>query len=75
MNVALLMGLLPVIIFCFPYATYCLYRGGVFVKNKGWKTKEEAPIHFLINIVVMYAIGLFSLLTILGVIEPAIFSR
>ena len=73
MNVAIL-GLLPVVIICFPYATYCLYHGGVFIKNKGWKTKEEYPISYWINVGVMYAIGLYCLLTILGGIEPRIFA-
>ena len=72
MQIALL-GLLPVVLMCFGWPTYNLYHGGVLVKNKGWKTKEEYPISYWINVAVMYAIGLYCLLTILGVIEPKIF--
>ena len=66
MQIALL-GLLPVVLMCFGWPTYNLYHGGVLVKNKGWKTKEEAPITFWISVVVPYVIGLLS---VWGVIDP-----
>ena len=62
-----LLGLLPVVLMCFGWSTYNLYHGGVLVKNKGWKTKEEAPITFWISVVVPYVIGLLS---VWGVIDP-----
>ena len=62
-----LLGLLPVVLMCFGWPTYNLYHGGVLVKNKGWKTKEEAPITFWISVVVPYVIGLLS---VWGVIDP-----
>ena len=66
MQIALL-SLLPVVLMCFGWPTYNLYHGGVLVKNKGWKTKEEAPITFWISVVVPYVIGLLS---VWGVIDP-----
>ena len=66
MQIALL-SLLPVVLMCFGWPTYNLYHGGVLVKNKGWKTKEESPITFWISVVVPYVIGLLS---VWGVIDP-----
>ncbi len=67
MQIALLAGLLPVVLMCFGVSTYNLYHGGVFVKQKGWKTKEEWPITFWISVVVPYVIGLLS---VWGFIDP-----
>ena len=67
MQIALLAGLLPVVLMCFGVSTYNLYHGGVFVKQKGWKTKEEWPVTFWISVVVPYAIGLLS---VWGFIDP-----
>jgi len=67
MQIALLAGLLPLVLMCFGWPTYNLYHGGVFVKQKGWKTKEEWPITFWISVVVPYVIGLLS---VWGFIDP-----
>ena len=37
-------------LFFFGMSIYNLYHGGVYVKNKGWKTKEERPITFWISV-------------------------
>ncbi len=66
MQIALL-SLLPVVLMCFGWPTYNLYHGGVLVKNKGWKTKEESPITFWISVWVPYVIGLLS---VWGAIDP-----
>ena len=43
---------LPVALFFIGMSIYNLYHGGVLIKNKGWKTKEERPITFWISVLV-----------------------
>ncbi|MBJ24441.1 MAG: hypothetical protein CMB64_07220 [Euryarchaeota archaeon] len=43
---------IAIALFFFGMSIYNLYHGGVFVKNKGWKTKEERPITFWISVIV-----------------------
>ncbi len=60
MQIALLM-LIPVALFFFGMSSYNLYHGGVFVKQRGWKTKEEWPITFWISVLLPYLCALFAL--------------
>ena len=66
MILQLILGL-PVALFLFSWSTYNLYHGGVFVKQKGWKTKEEWPIAFWISVLLPY---LFAALAVWGIIDP-----
>tara|TARA_B100001142_G_scaffold237223_1_gene235726 strand:+ start:275 stop:550 length:276 start_codon:yes stop_codon:yes gene_type:complete len=66
MILQLILGL-PVALFLFSWSTYNLYHGGVFVKQKGWKTKEEWPITFWISVLLPY---LFAALAVWGIIDP-----
>ena len=59
MMLQLILGL-PVALCLFGWSTYNLYHGGVFVKQKGWKTKEEWPITFWSSVVIPYLLGLLS---------------
>ena len=70
MDASLVAGLLPVVIFCFSYATYCIYHGGCFIEHKGWKTKEEWPKTYWCNIVILLALGLISLFVLLIIMIP-----
>ena len=66
MQIALLM-LIPVALFFFGMSSYNLYHGGVFVKQRGWKTKEEWPITFWISVLLPYLCALFALW---GIVDP-----
>mgnify|MGYP001007389527 FL=1 len=66
MQIALLM-LIPVALFFFGISSYNLYHGGVFVKQRGWKTKEEWPITFWISVLLPYLCALFALW---GIVDP-----
>tara|TARA_Y100000758_G_scaffold261083_1_gene199241 strand:+ start:123 stop:389 length:267 start_codon:yes stop_codon:yes gene_type:complete len=66
MQIALLM-LIPVALFFFGMSSYNLYHGGVFVKQRGWKTKEEWPITFWISVLFPYLCVLFALW---GIVDP-----
>ena len=66
MQIALLM-LIPVALFFFGMSSYNLYHGGVFVKQRGWKTKEEWPITFWISVLLPYLCVLFALW---GIVDP-----
>ena len=66
MQIALLV-FIPVVLFFFSLSSYNLYHGGVFVKQKGWKTKEEWPITFWISVLSPYICTLFALW---GIVDP-----
>ncbi len=66
MQIALLV-LIPVALFIFGMSAYNLYHGGVFVKQKGWKTKEEAPVIFWISVSFPFVITLYALW---GIVDP-----
>ena len=66
MMLQLLLGL-PVALFLFGWSTYNLYHGGVFVKQKGWKTKEEFPKTFWFTVLLPYV---FAALAVWGIIDP-----
>jgi hypothetical protein len=66
MQIALLVAI-PVVLFFFGMSIYNLYHGGVLVKNKGWKTKEEAPISFWISVSFPFVITIFALW---GIVDP-----
>ena len=44
---------------CLSYMIYCLANKRVFVRSKGWRTKEEAPgaYKFTIGLMLFIAIG------------------
>ena len=46
---------------CMSYLIYCLANQRVFVRSKGWRTKEEAPgaYKFTIGLMLFIAIGSF----------------
>jgi hypothetical protein len=67
MMLQLVLGL-PVALFLFAMSTYNLYHGGVFVKQKGWKTKEEWPITFWISVLVPYVL---AALAVWGILDPS----
>ncbi len=60
MQIALL-GVLPVALFIFGMSAYNLYHGGVLVTNKGWKTKEEAPVSFWVSVSFPFVMTLLAL--------------
>jgi len=66
MQIALFV-LLPVVIFFFSLSAYNLYHGGVFVKQRGWRTKEEWPITFWFSVLFPYLCVLFALW---GIADP-----
>jgi len=66
MQIALLL-LVPMVLFFFSLSAYNLYHGGVLVKNKGWKTKEEAPVSFWSSVLFPFVITLFALW---GIADP-----
>ena len=66
MQIALLV-LIPVALFFISISAYNLYHGGVLVKNKGWKTKEEAPVSFWVSVSFPFVIALF---TLWGFVDP-----
>jgi hypothetical protein len=66
MQIALLV-FIPVVLISFGMSSYNLYHGGVFVKQKGWKTKEEWPITFWISVLLPYLCALFALW---GIVDP-----
>ena len=45
---------------CLSYLIYCLANQGVFIRGKGWKTKEEAPVGYKLTIGLMAIIGIGS---------------
>ena len=49
---------------CLSYMIYCLVNQGVFIRSKGWRTKEEAPgaYKFTIGLMLFIAIGSFAAL-------------
>jgi len=59
---------LPVALFLFGMSTYNLYHGGVFVKQKGWNTKDEWSITFWISVLVLYVL---AALAVLGINNPS----
>ena len=52
------------LIACLSYMIYCLANQGVFIRSKGWRTKEEAPgaYKFTIGLMLFIAIGSFAAL-------------
>lgn len=67
MMLQLLMGL-PVALLWFGVSTYNLYHGGVFIKQKGWKTKEEWPKTFWLSVLLPYVL---AALVVWGILDPS----
>ena len=49
---------------CFSYLTYCIVKKRVFIRGKGWKTKEEAPVGYKLTIGLMSFISIGSLIAL-----------
>ena len=47
-------------VFCLGYGIYLFLKKGLYVKGRGWKTKDEAPKSYYITLGVMVLIALFS---------------
>ena len=49
------------IVACLSYLIYCLANQRVFIRGKGWRTKEEAPgaYKFTIGLMLFIAVGSF----------------
>ena len=45
------------------YATFIFVKGGVHVRGKGWKTKDEAPKTYYFMIVFMGLLGVAGIAT------------
>ena len=60
----LISGNLIGLVACLSYLIYCLVNQGVFIRSKGWRTKEEAPgaYKFTIGLMLLSAIGSFAAL-------------
>ena len=50
---------------CLSYLIYCLANQRVFIRGKGWKTKEEAPVGYKLTIGLMAIIGIGSFVALL----------
>ena len=51
------------------YATFIFVKGGVHIRGKGWKTKDEAPKTYYFMIILMVLLGIAGIIfTILGYI-------
>ena len=48
-------------VFCLGYAIYTFLTKKVYLKKRGWKTKDEAPKIYYITLGLMVIIALFSL--------------
>ena len=48
-------------VFCLGYAIYLFLTKKVYLKMRGWKTKDEAPKSYYITLGLMVLIALFSL--------------
>ena len=46
---------------CLSYMIYCLANQRVFIRSKGWRTKDEAPGAYKFTIGLMFFIALGSL--------------
>ena len=66
MILTLVLGL-PVVLFLFGMSTYNLYHGGVFIKQKGWKIKEEWPKTFWFSVSFPYVLAAFA---VWGILDP-----
>jgi len=57
-------GNLIALVACLSYLIYCLANQGVFIRSKGWRTKEEAPgaYKLTIGLMLFIAIGSFAAL-------------
>ena len=49
---------------CLSYMIYCLANQRVFIRSKGWRTKDEAPgaYKFTIGLMLFIALGSFGAL-------------
>jgi len=45
------------------YATFIFVKGGVHVRGKGWKTKDEAPKTYYFMIIFMVILGVAGIAT------------
>ena len=55
------LGNIFALVFCLGYAIYIFLKKGVYVKHKGWQTKDEAPKTFYFTIGIMILISILSL--------------
>ena len=58
-------GNLIALVACLSYLIYCLANQRVFIRGKGWKTKEEAPLGYKLTIGLMAIIGIGSFVALL----------
>ena len=58
-------GNLIALVACLSYLIYCLANQGVFIRGKGWRTKEEAPLGYKLTIGLMAIIGIGSCISLL----------
>jgi len=42
---------------CFAYGVFCMVKGGIHVKNVGWRTKEEYPKSYYFGVIFMILLG------------------
>ena len=52
-------------VFGLGYAIYAFLKKRVYVKSRGWKTKDEFPKSYYITLGVMVLIALFSLVSMI----------
>tara|TARA_B100001029_G_C14944321_1_gene385019 strand:- start:303 stop:524 length:222 start_codon:yes stop_codon:yes gene_type:complete len=62
-RIATLIPSLIVPILFLVYATFIFVKGGVHVRGKGWKTKDEAPKTYYFMIVFMGILGVAGIAT------------
>ena len=62
-RIATLIPSLIVPILFLAYATFIFVKGGVHVRGKGWKTKDEAPKTYYFMIIFMGILGVAGIVT------------
>tara|TARA_Y100000739_G_C20425257_1_gene380839 strand:- start:166 stop:387 length:222 start_codon:yes stop_codon:yes gene_type:complete len=62
-RIATLIPSLIVPILFLAYATFIFVKGGVHVRGKGWKTKDEAPKTYYFMIIFMGILGVAGIAT------------
>ena len=56
---------IPIAMICFSYLAYCIFHGGFHLKHRGWITKQENPRLFYLAVVIIFLVGLITLVTTL----------
>jgi len=44
----------------FAYGVFCMVKGGIHVKNVGWRTKEEYPKSYYFGVTFMILLGVIT---------------